>query len=107
MKYRVMYLPQAESDLEQIGDYIAYELKEPSTAKAMVIGIRKETEKLVNHPARHELYEDTVLADNGVRRQYYKNYIVFYHISEEIMQVEILAIRHMRVASQSVLYRIK
>lgn len=45
----------AEEDIENAGDYIAYELKNLSAAKNIVSGIRAKINSLVNFPERNEL----------------------------------------------------
>lgn len=66
MQYRIEITKLAEEDLENIGDYIAYELKNPTAAVNTVNGIRKQINSLVNFPERNELDEDEVLAELGV-----------------------------------------
>lgn len=42
-QYRIEITKIAEEDLENVGDYIAYKLKNRSAAKNTVSGIRKRT----------------------------------------------------------------
>ena len=51
----------AEQDLENLGDYIALELKSPSTALNTVIGIKQSLLCLGTNPSRHVLDEDVKL----------------------------------------------
>lgn len=104
MEYNVVLTDQAEAQLESIADYIKYKLQEPMTALGIVRGIRKEIKKLSANPAMHGLYEDVILAKIGIRKQYYKNYIVFYRIQEKSNIVEVVAILHMRVDAKAILY---
>ena len=105
MGYKIVITLLAESQLDGIADYIKNELHEPQTATDIVRGIREEIIKLSQHPARHGLYEDAVLAKLGIRKQYFKNYIIFYRIQEESRTVEIVSILHMRVDARASLYR--
>ena len=67
----------AEEDIENAGDYIAYELKNPSVAESTVSGIRAKINSLVDFPERNELDEDELLAGLGVRKDYYRNYKIY------------------------------
>lgn len=78
MQYRIKITDLAEEDLENAGDYIAYELGNPSVAENTVKGIRKQINSLINYPERNELDEDQMLAELGVRKDYYKNYKIYY-----------------------------
>ena len=53
----------------------------------------------------NELDEDSVLADLGIRRLYFKEYKIFYKIEDEIHTVFIVRILHMRMNSRAWLYR--
>ena len=104
-EYKIYLYEAAETDLDNIADYIRDELREPETALSIVRGIREEISKLTHYPARHGLYEDSILAQLGIRKQYFKNYIIFYRVQEENHTIEIIAILHMRVDTRASLYR--
>lgn len=57
-QYQIRITELAEEDLENAGDYIAYELKNLSAAENTVSGIRAKINSLVNFPERNELDED-------------------------------------------------
>lgn len=82
-RYKIEITDLAEEDLENAGDYIAYELENPGAAENTVRGIRKQINSLVNFPERNELDEDKILAERGIRKDYYKNYKIYYIISED------------------------
>ncbi len=102
-QYRIEITDLAEEDLEKAGDYIAYELKNHIAAENTVKGIRKQINSLVKFPERNELDEDEVLAEIGVRKDYYRNYKIYYIISEGT--IYIVRILHMLVDSRAWLYR--
>ena len=102
-QYKIEITDLAEQDLENAGDYIAYELKNPSAAEKTVSVIRKQINSLVDFPERNELDEDEVLAQLGVRKDYYRNYKIYYIISEDT--IYIVRILHMLVDSRAWLYR--
>lgn len=101
--YRIEITYLAESDLENAGDYLAYDLKNPIAAENTVRGIRKQINSLMDFPERNELDEDKILADLGVRMDYYKNYKIYYIVSEDT--IYIVRILHMLVDSRAWLYR--
>lgn len=70
-QYQIRITELAEEDLENAGDYIAYELKNLSAAENTVSGIRTRINSLVNFPERNELDEDELLAGLGVLRAIY------------------------------------
>ncbi len=102
-QYKIEITDLAEEDLENAGDYIAFELGNPSAAENTVKGIREQINSLINYPERNELDEDGILAGIGVRKDYYKNYKIYYVISEDT--VYIVRILHMLVDSRAWLYR--
>ena len=103
IQYQIRITELAESDLENIGDYIAYQLKNPSAAKNMVNGIRIQINSLQNFPERNDLDEDEFLAEIGVRKDYYRNYKIYYVVREYIVYV--IRILHMLVDSKAWMYR--
>ena len=103
VQYNVQITRLAEQDLEDAGDYIAYKLKNPSAAENTVKGIRQQINFLRQFPERNELDEDELLAELGVRKDYYKNYKIYYVI--EGNTVYIVRILHMLVDSRAWLYQ--
>lgn len=104
MNYKIIVLPDAENDLISIGDYIAFQLHSPNTSINIMDGIEAEISKLSNNPLRHELDEDEKLSCLGIRKQYFKNYKIFYSVNIEKNEVYVLRILHMRVDSYSFFY---
>lgn len=105
-KYKLKITEYAEQDLEEIGDYIAYQLKNPQSAIKLVREIQREMNTLALMPERHELDEDPELQVLGVRKHYYKNYKVYYMVHEPTDSVVVLRILHMLVDSRAKIYRL-
>lgn len=101
-QYQIRITELAEGDLENAGDYIAYELRNPSAAESTVSGIRAKINSLASFPERNELDEDELLAELGVRKDYYRNYKIYYVIEADT--IYIVRILHMLVDSKSWLY---
>ena len=102
-QYRIEITELAEQDLENAGDYIAYELKNPTAAENTIKGIRTQINSLSSFPERNELDEVEVLDELGVRKDYYRNYKIYYVISANT--IYIVRILHMLVDSRAWLYR--
>lgn len=101
-QYKIKITDLAEMDLERAGDYIAYELENPTAAVNTVRGKRKQINLLTNFPERNELDEDELLAELGVRQDYYEKYKIYYVIEEDT--IYIVRILHMLVDSKAWLY---
>ena len=65
-RYRIEITDLAAEDLENAGDYIAYQLKNPVAAVNTVEGIRKQINSLCDFPERNELDEDEELTQLGI-----------------------------------------
>lgn len=102
-QYKIKITDLAEQDLENLGDYIAYQLKNPSAAVNTVKGIRKQINSLRTFPERNELDDDPTLASIGVGMDYYKNYKIYYIVESDV--IYIVRIFHMLVDSRTWLYR--
>lgn len=105
-EYKVITLPLAEKDIADQTDYIAFELQSPETAVNIVRGLKKIIHSLSLFPQSHELDEDEELAGYGIRKTYYKNYKIYFHIDERKQAVYILRVFHMLVDSREKLLRI-
>ena len=104
MQYRIEITNLAEEDLENTGDYIAYELKNPTAAVNTVNAIRKQINSLVNFPERNELDEDEVLAELGVRKDYYRNYKIYYIIDKDAIYIVRIQQKTVKVLRKMALY---
>lgn len=82
MKYAVVITKAAETDLLGIGDYIAFSLKEPETAFALVERIQAEIMKLADYPKRCKEVSEHEFKVQGYRKLFVENYIVFFTLSE-------------------------
>ena len=76
-KYKVIYLPLFYKDLESIVDYIAYNLSNISAA----------IETRAISPTSYEKYYSNKKRKNTYYRIYVKNYVIFYVVHNDIMEV--------------------
>ena len=102
-QYRIEITDLAAEDLENAGDYIAYQLKNPSAAVNTVEGIRQQINSLCDFSERNGLDEDEKLAELGIRNDFYKNYKIYYVVNNDVVYV--VRILHMRVDSRMWLYQ--
>ena len=96
-QYKIRISELAEQDLENAGDYIAFKLLNPIAAENMVNGIREQINKLEVFPASYELDDDSILAELGIHKTYYKEYKIFYTIDDNVKKIFIVRILHIRI----------
>ena len=81
--YKVEYSPAAKNDLKAIYSYIAFRLKEKSTAQTIVNRIRKQIRELHYAPERYALVDREPWISMGMRKLPVRNYIVFYYLKQD------------------------
>jgi addiction module RelE/StbE family toxin len=94
----VVITAEAESDLERIGDYIAQD--SPHRALSFVQEIRQRCDRIAEAPKGFPLvprYENF-----GVRRCVYGNYLIFYRIIDDT--IEVLHVLHGATDYEPVLF---
>lgn len=101
--YNVIILPLAEHDIAKNTDYIFYEKQAPETAVKLLAGFRNTISKLEQFPESHELDEDEDLAAMQIRKCYYKNYKIYFHVNKENQAVYVLRVLHMLVDAKPLL----
>jgi toxin ParE1/3/4 len=84
---RLVFLPQAETDLEAIGDYIARD--NPRRAMSFVRELREQCRKITEAP---QAYRPRPELGKGLRSCAYGNYVVFFF--EEPGLVRIVRVLH-------------
>ncbi len=94
MSYSVYYTKQAEEDLRDIYEYIAYTLLVPETAKNLVGKIMKEVSELNEMPLRFPLYKNEPWKSKGLRCFSVGNYMIFYLPIEDKNIVSVIRIMY-------------
>lgn len=87
INYKIKYLPQFEQDLSEIVDYISNKLMNPMAATNLVNEVEKSILKRLESPLSYEAFPTTRKRKNAYYRIYVKNYMVFYVVIEEVMEV--------------------
>ena len=103
LKYNLAIAEAAEADLDEIADYISYELKEPTTALKQLARIQEAMGTLEELPERHSLVKDKYLAAKGIRKLPIDNYLLFYTVNKSANTVNIVRILHGRRDWESIL----
>ena len=85
--YTVIITSDAEADLNELDDYITYQLMAPDTAINYLRDIRKKIAELQTAPKRFHLIDDEPWHSRGVRRMNAKSFAVFFYIYEEYSEV--------------------
>lgn len=92
MKMKIAYTFQAQQDLKNIYEYIAYSLLVPDTARNMYQQIIQSARSLESMPERNPLYKEEPWHSQGVRFVPVKNYLLFYTVNNETHTVSIARI---------------
>lgn len=79
-QYKVEYTPAAKADLKSIYTYIAFQLKERTTARNIVNRIRKQIRELDTSPERYVAVDWKPWSEMGMRKVPVGNYVVFYYV---------------------------
>lgn len=79
--------PLAAIDLEEAFRYISEELQNPDAAFALINEIDKALDKVCLFPESFPLIQNKYVKDKTVRKLPVKNYIVFYKVHENTVQV--------------------
>jgi toxin ParE1/3/4 len=87
MTYRIKLTEQAQQDLRDIYEYIAFSLFEPVIAKNLKNRIVDRLNSLREMPQRYPIYQEEPWKSRELRRINIGNYSGFYLISKETVQV--------------------
>ena len=86
-KYTLEYLPLFEQDMEEVKNYIAKELKNPSAALKLIKDTEKAIKKRLNNPLGFKPYHSVRDRKQPYYRINIRNYSVFYVVTESVMEV--------------------
>ena len=86
-KYNIEYSKESKQDLISIKQYIKYNLQEPKTAQKLILKIRNEINNLKHNPEIYPIIDDDLIKKIEIRKLIVNNYIVFYRIKKENIQI--------------------
>ena len=86
-EYKVEYSKESKEDLIRIKQYIKYNLQEPETANRLISKIKKSIKSLTSNPEIYAVIDDDIIRKLEIRKQIVYNYIVFYRIKNENIEI--------------------
>ena len=86
-EYELKIFPLARLDMEQIFDYIAFELCNPSAAVALIGDFEKAFENVCLFPESCPHINNEYVKDKSLRKLIVNNYIAFYRVKNSEVQV--------------------
>ncbi len=86
-KYKLRFLPLFEADLNRIVDYISLQPENPAAAYSLVDNIYEAITKRLPFAESYEIYPSKKERSLDYHRIYVKNYIIFYVVDGDIMEV--------------------
>jgi len=90
--YITQYATQAQRDLKEIYEYIAYTLRSPASAERKINKINLAIKNLNYMPERNRLYDKGFWRGKGLRYFSIERYSIFYFISKETKIVTVIRI---------------
>lgn len=81
--YKLVYLPIAKSDIDNIIHYIAINLQNKSTAKKLAESFIDGANSILNFPYGSSIYQPMGILKNEYRSIRIKNFLMFYTINEK------------------------
>lgn len=94
MTYDVIVTEQADADLREIYEYIAFELLSPDNASAQLDRLENAIMALEQFPDKHRLYESGAWRDRGLRLMPVDNFLVFYVADREKGAVTVIRVMY-------------
>lgn len=86
-KYSIIYLPLFYKDMTRITKYISRNLKNKMAADKLIDEVEPKIKKRAFNPDSYEKYHSSKERKNTYFRLYVKNYIVFYIVKDNTMEI--------------------
>ncbi len=90
--FKIIYSPKSVDDLNEIYDYIEFELRSKQSAIKQVSSIRKAVRNLDFMPEKHPVVEWEPWSSMKIRKLPVNNYIIFYTVNNKNLAVTIVRI---------------
>ncbi len=90
MSYRIHISGTASDDIQQVLDYIEFQLMNPTAADALLAEVEKSIALLSDFPASNPMIQDPILCSWQLRFITIRNYLAFYVIDDDIQTVYIV-----------------
>ena len=95
--YSLHITPEADADIDEAYEYIAYHLENPQAAFDLTDGIYAAIEDLAIMPLRFPVWKREPMKSKGVRSFGVKNFNVFYCVNEPLHAVIVLRVLYNRM----------
>lgn len=83
---QIKFTIKAQNKLNDITDYIAYNLKNPQAALDLIDDIEKTTQNLPQFPNSHKTY--ITYRNTDFKAIYIKNYVLMYHTENDCLFID-------------------
>ena len=94
MKYKIEISEQADKDLRNIYEYIAFELQAPENASGQIDRLEKHILSLDSMPEKYRIYDKEPWKSRGLHLLPVDNYVVLYIPDTDTKVVTILRIMY-------------
>ncbi len=94
MKFKVITTDQADADLRDIYQYIAFDLLSPENASGQLSRLEEQILSLETFPERCRKYEKEPWRSRGLRIMPVDNYLVFYIPNQDSATVTVLRVMY-------------
>ena len=85
--YTLVIYPSAQEDMDNIFKYIYFDLANPRAAFDLINDFREACDNLCYFPEKCPLVNNEYVKDKTIRKLLVKNYIVFYRIKGNEIQI--------------------
>lgn len=96
MSYKVELTPKARKDMDNIFEYIAYDLQSYQNATGQIVRLRKEIDSLNEMPGRFRIYDKKLWRSRNLRVMPVDNFLVFYMIDNTNKIVTVTRVQYGR-----------
>lgn len=86
-KYQLKIFPMAQLDMEQIFDYIAVELCNPTAAIGQINDFEKAFDNICTFPESCPYINNEYVKEKSLRKLFVNNYIAFYRVRDNEIQI--------------------
>lgn len=93
-KYKLLISGDARRDLDEIFEYIAEELANPSAAVRLIDKIRSALDNVRAFPDSCPKINNELVRNQNLRKLIVDNYIVFYEIDNEQEQIVVIRVMY-------------
>jgi len=91
-RYDVVVSDTAEADIQSIIGHISKTLREPGTARSMLLRFREAILSLAEMPERFPVVRDSYLASLGIRVTCVGRHLIFYIVAKDAHRVDIVRV---------------